>query len=40
MLVDSVTVAPPAGAGADKVIGNGTDWPKATVTPDGRPMDP
>ena len=40
LLVDSVTVTPPAGAAADKVIGNGTDWLCPTVTPDGRLMDP
>lgn len=35
-LLESVNVTPPAGAGEDKVTGNGTDWPSPAFTFDGR----
>jgi hypothetical protein len=39
-LLTSVTVTPPAAAGADKFTGNGIDWPGAKVTFAGRLIDP
>ena len=39
-LLASVMVTPPDGAGADRVIGNATDWPGPTVILEGRTIVP
>jgi hypothetical protein len=39
LLLESATVIPPAGAGADNVIGNGVDWFAPTPVEAGTPMD-
>ena len=40
MALESVTVAPPAGAGALNVIGKGTDWPVFTERAEGSVIEP
>jgi hypothetical protein len=35
LLLDSVTVTPPVGAGAERVTWKGADWPRPIVTFDG-----
>jgi hypothetical protein len=40
LLLDSVTVTPPAGAGVDNVTGKAADWPSPTLTPEGKLMLP
>jgi len=38
--LNKLTVTPPVGATTDNVTGKETDWPGATRTLDGRPIDP
>ena len=40
LALESVTVAPPAGAGTVNAIGNGTDWPVFTERVEGSVIEP